>query len=168
MVLPVRGAREDQGRLVAELDTAFGARVRAARERQGRSQKWLAEALGSRYGIQWYPTTVGKVESGERPVKLTEAVAVAQALGMLLEDLVYEHESVVRHDQGVHRAVAELEAAAERILARARSLHHESIDDDVDKAQRRYAVAAEAGTLPPDRQAAHDAAQRQRAARVEG
>jgi hypothetical protein len=65
-------------------------------------------------------------------VKLTEAVAVAQALGMLLEDLVYEYESVVRHDQGVHRAVAELEAAAERILARARSLHHESLDDDVD------------------------------------
>jgi transcriptional regulator with XRE-family HTH domain len=150
------------------LDTAFGARVRAARERQGRSQKWLAEALGSRYGIPWHPTTAGKVESGERPVKLTEALAVAQALGMLLEDLVYEHESAVRHDQGVHRAVAELEAAAERILARARSLHYESLDDDVDKAQRRYALAAEAGTLPPDQQAEHDAAQRRRAARGEG
>src|SRR3954453_26593 len=154
------GAHQDQRRLVADLDSALGARGRAARERQGRSQKWLAEALGSRYGIQWYPTTVGKVESGERPVKLTEAGAVAQVLGMLLEDLVYEYESVVRHDQGVHRAVAELEAAAERILARARSLHYESIDDDVEKAQRRCAVAAEAGTLPPDQPAAHDAAQR--------
>jgi transcriptional regulator with XRE-family HTH domain len=162
------GANEDQRQLVAELDTAFGARVRAARERQGLSQKWLAEALSSRYGFQWYPTTVGKMESGERPVKLTEAVALAQTLGMLLEDLVYEHESVVRWEQGAGRAYAELERVQEWIEKQKSRLHFEELEDTVDKAQERYVAAAEAGSLPQEQQAAHDAAQRQRAARGEG
>ena len=122
--------------------------MRAARERQGLSQKWLAEALNSRYEFQWYPSTVGKVESGERPARLAEAVALAQALGVLLEDLVFEYEDERRHEQGVHRAVAELEIARDviqelvgRHFSRQISrLEMESLEADVDKAHERNAV----------------------------
>jgi transcriptional regulator with XRE-family HTH domain len=77
--------------LVRELDAGFGARVRAARELLGLSQQYIADGM-SAYGVTWYQTTVGKVESGERPAKLSEAVALAVMLGFgrRLDQLLYD------------------------------------------------------------------------------
>ncbi|MGW6003569.1 helix-turn-helix domain-containing protein [Oerskovia enterophila] len=61
--------------------------MRKKREELGWSQQELAEALRDA-GVSSHQTTVAKVERGERPLKMTEAVAVAYALGMVKLDEV--------------------------------------------------------------------------------
>lgn len=78
----------DQRDYIAGLDAEVGARLRAARERVAYSQQIVTVHLAL-YGIDWHQTTVGKVESGERPVRLTELVALANVLGTPLDALVY-------------------------------------------------------------------------------
>ena len=51
-------------------------------------QSHIALVLKLLYGHQWHQTTVAKVEAGERPVKLTEAVAVSYVLGVPLDQLI--------------------------------------------------------------------------------
>jgi len=70
--------------------------MRTTRERMGLPQNVLAMTMNSMYGFPWHQTTVGKVESGERPIRLAEAVAVAQSLGVPLDDLVAEAERAHR------------------------------------------------------------------------
>jgi transcriptional regulator with XRE-family HTH domain len=74
--------------IVAELDTTFGSRVREVRERLGMPQTHISTTMRMAHGFPWHQNTTGKVESGERPIKLAEAVAVAAILGVPLEDLI--------------------------------------------------------------------------------
>ena len=82
----------DDRELVADLDRRFGERMRARREAMGLPQNVLAMRLHALHDIRWHQTTVGKVESGERPIRLQEAVAVALALGVPLAELTTEGE----------------------------------------------------------------------------
>lgn len=77
--------------LVDQLDAELGARFRQRREMAGVTQQWVANAMRSRYGINWHQTTVGKTEDGGRPLKLSEALALAMIFGYgpRLDELVH-------------------------------------------------------------------------------
>lgn len=50
----------------------------------------FAATLGLAGLSNFHPTTVGRLERGERPVRLSEAVVIAQVLGETLDNLVVE------------------------------------------------------------------------------
>jgi transcriptional regulator with XRE-family HTH domain len=70
-------------------DTAYGSRMRQARERAGLSQEQLAANLVLMHDVNWHQTTVRRTESGERPIRLSEAIAVADLLGVPLSELAH-------------------------------------------------------------------------------
>lgn len=96
----------------------IGERVRAIREGQGIPQQHLAMTMTVLKGHRWHQTTVGKVESGERPIKLSEAVAVAEILGVPLVSLVGE----VAPDADRGAAIRELLNVQRQIGARIEEL----------------------------------------------
>lgn len=64
--------------------------MRQERERRGLPQQHVATTMTVLFGHRWHQTTVAKVELGERPAKLSEALAVAHILGVSLESLIEE------------------------------------------------------------------------------
>ena len=65
----------------------FGDNVRRARAIKGWSQRRLAEALDVR-GVKLDPSAVTRIERGVREVKLREAAAIAQCLGVDIQELM--------------------------------------------------------------------------------
>ncbi len=102
---------EDAREYVAGLDRAFGARVREVRERRGLSQHQVSLEMQVFHGFPWHQTTVAKTEAGERPIKLAEAVALADALDVRLFTLLHED----LDDQ--ERRAAERAAALRELMA---------------------------------------------------
>ena len=68
-------------------DAVFAQCLRAAREAAGLTQQQLAGHL-TRLGYSMRQTTISKIEAGQRPVWLGEAVALADAVGASLAELV--------------------------------------------------------------------------------
>jgi transcriptional regulator with XRE-family HTH domain len=64
-------------------EAAFGARVRSLRKTRGWSQERLAEQM-QLLGFGWLQSTVAKTENGQRPLRLNEAAALAEVLGVPL------------------------------------------------------------------------------------
>ncbi|MFF0770920.1 helix-turn-helix domain-containing protein [Nonomuraea wenchangensis] len=65
----------------------FAANMRAVRQQRG----WSQHELGTRLveaGMSLHQSTIARIESGQRPVRLNEAVAMARALGVGLADLL--------------------------------------------------------------------------------
>lgn len=60
-------------------EESIGRKVRLLREERGWSQTELARRL-SDLGLDMHQTTVAKMESGRRPLRVSEAVAITQAL----------------------------------------------------------------------------------------
>jgi transcriptional regulator with XRE-family HTH domain len=89
-------------------DKAFGIRLRQARERAGLSQEHLSVNLLVMHDVNWHQTTVGKTEAGERPVRLNEAVALADLLGVPLHELAYDRADDAPRIERVALAYAEL------------------------------------------------------------
>lgn len=73
-------------------EAMFGLNFRHARERAGLSQTELAKRM-STLGFRWHQATVYKVESGDRPVKLGEALALENMLQVPLRELTAPPES---------------------------------------------------------------------------
>ena len=65
------------------LDVTAGENIRRLREQLGYSQAELARRVGGGFRQQ----TIVKIEKGTRPLRLAEAVAVADALSVTVEDL---------------------------------------------------------------------------------
>lgn len=70
---------------MSDRDKAIGENLAAYRA--GRSQQWLADAMRAR-GHKWSQATVWSVEKGERPLRFTEAIDVAQILEVHRVDLL--------------------------------------------------------------------------------
>lgn len=66
----------------AVIDENFAANLRERREAHGLSQDELAQRMTDR-GFGFSQATIWKIEQGKRPVKLSEVVALADAIGML-------------------------------------------------------------------------------------
>lgn len=70
------------------VEARFRERVRQEREQRKLSQADLANRLGDK-GIKGiYPTTIAKIESGERAVRIDEAAAIADLFEMSLDSLL--------------------------------------------------------------------------------
>ena len=69
-------------------DAEFGKRVRAERELRGWSQAEMAKMLDAN-GIQpMHPTTIAKIEAGDRSVRINEAFGIADLFRLPIEVLV--------------------------------------------------------------------------------
>jgi transcriptional regulator with XRE-family HTH domain len=70
------------------IDQRFGKRVKAERDDRGWSQADMAKMLSDR-GIQpMHPTTVAKIEAGDRSVRINEAVGIADLMDVPLDTLL--------------------------------------------------------------------------------
>lgn len=85
-------------------ESVFVQRLREERSRIGLSQAEFAERLSARIGVPVYPSTVTRIEKGERAVKLDEAVAMADVLGLPITALI----------DGVHRVDEQIAALQRR------------------------------------------------------
>lgn len=98
-------------------DQGIGTRVRELRELRHFSQAHIAAVMTLK-GHQWHQTTVAKTESGERPLRLSEAGALADSLFVPLTDLA----GLERTAPDRAMAIAELRHVADQIEARLEEL----------------------------------------------
>lgn len=85
-------------------ESVFVQRLREERSRLGLSQAEFADRLSARMGAPVYPSTITRIEKGERGVKLDEAVAMADVLGLPIAALI----------DGVHRVDEQIAALQRR------------------------------------------------------
>ena len=98
-------------------ESTFANKLRELREELGLSQSQLAAALADKHGITLDPTAITSLEGGSRSLRLDEAVAIADVLGVTLPRMLHrEIESAL--DQEQH----EVWAAAERVRSETRLL----------------------------------------------
>jgi len=125
----------------------FGARVRQLREEIGIPLASLAATVAASFDCAMSPSELAALESGQRPVRLDEAVALAAVLDMTVEDMLHPAltpaEQLRRAQETVERASVRMaEARAEYDFAKTH-LHrlrntpaHTSNGDTGDQAHR--------------------------------
>lgn len=101
-------------------------RVRELREARGWSQRALASQMHSR-GFNWLQSTAAKVEAADRPVRVDEAVALAELLEVDIGHLVLpsQHPSVERLSVLLNRyaaATSEYKAKGDELAIKADEL----------------------------------------------
>ncbi len=80
--------RKDFRSLCEQRERIIGAKVRQLREQRGWSQADLSDRLAY-YGWPLHQTNVSKIESGRRPLRVAEAVALALVFGLPVVALWY-------------------------------------------------------------------------------
>jgi transcriptional regulator with XRE-family HTH domain len=112
----------------AEPDAIVARRVRQLREQTGLTQRQVADLMTAA-GHRMHQTTVAKIEAGDRPVSVGEAVRLAGVFGVAMDALLTEPAV----DDERQRAIAELVDAQVAI----RSLEHEVAERQkaLDRAQ---------------------------------
>ena len=73
-------------------DKRFGERVKAKRDDRGWSQADMAKMLSDRGIHPMHPTTVAKIEAGDRSVRINEAVGIADLFEVSLDALLGRRE----------------------------------------------------------------------------
>lgn len=108
-------------------EETFIRNLRRRREELGLTQQELGRRTAA-FGYEMPKQTVHKIESGTRPVRLGEAVALALALGATVEGLMYDHSEPVgisahkraeaeKHRDAVRAALEEAEARVRQIAS---------------------------------------------------
>ena len=101
--------------LADRVETVFRERLHDERKARRLSQAELAKMLNAR-GVPAYPTTVAKIESGERSVKLDEIAAIADIFGVSIDTFIGRQSNPARDKQFIFGAMArELEQAGPQI-----------------------------------------------------
>lgn len=103
---------QEQGR-IATAERRFGQRVRAVRTEQARSQQDIADALAEQFGLHLHQTAIAKIEAGSRAVKMSEALAIADVLGVHIGQLLVQRQPAVQTTEKVARADELARAAAD-------------------------------------------------------
>lgn len=88
-------------------DAAVGQQVRESREASLLSQQDVAAIMRTR-GYKWSQATVWSVESGERPLRYTESLELAEICG-------FGATSTDRYEEGLKRGLELSREALERI-----------------------------------------------------
>ena len=70
------------------LDLRFGERLKAEREARGWSQPHFAELLEAQGVTPMHATTVAKIESGKRSVRVVEALGMAEVFDVSIDSLM--------------------------------------------------------------------------------
>ncbi|GAB3154174.1 hypothetical protein GCM10027258_57670 [Amycolatopsis stemonae] len=110
-------AFERRVRVAKEVDATFAARARQAREEQGMSQAALAHKLRN-YGIHIDGTAITRIEknatndSGARTIRLAEALAISNALGKTLDDMLRPAPELSEQMRQVREELARITEAA--------------------------------------------------------
>ncbi len=81
-------------------DDALGERIRSLREAVGLSQAEVAKRMGE-LGLGLHPSALTRIESGGRALKATEALVLAQVLGIRLDELVQLPPSEAHVDEAI-------------------------------------------------------------------
>jgi transcriptional regulator with XRE-family HTH domain len=115
-------------------EAAFAANLRAARDARSLTQTQLAELMAGK-GFRWHQATVYKVEAGERQIQLGEALALAQILGLNVEQMA------APEDDGLQQRIA-VEDTYRRAAAAAHKLAVENALYTVQAARLREALQA--------------------------
>lgn len=89
-------------------EATFSRRMREAREAQGATQSAVATALAMMHGIKLDSTAITRMESGQRAIRLGEAVAIAAVLGMTVDELL---RPVLSPDEQLRQAARQLETS---------------------------------------------------------
>jgi transcriptional regulator with XRE-family HTH domain len=113
-------------------EAAFAANLRAARDARSLTQTQLAELMAGK-GFRWHQATVYKVEAGERQIQLGEALALAQILGLNVEQMA------APEDDGLQQRIA-VEDTYRRVAAVAHKLAVENLTYTMLAAQLRDAL----------------------------
>lgn len=94
------------------------------RKRAGFSRREFLEKLEAEEGVKLHPTTLRRIEDGEQPMKVPEALAVSSVFGIDLDDFVAApirpEEALIR---GVLGTYEERETAAVNALLSFRTAH---------------------------------------------
>jgi transcriptional regulator with XRE-family HTH domain len=93
-------ARDDQ---YVGIDQNIAANLRTYREAGSISQEELAHRMADR-GFGFSQATIWKIESGQRPVKASELVALADSLGVMLVTHLTDKPDVARHQVRLDQA----------------------------------------------------------------
>lgn len=75
-----RAVVADQPNPSAQWESNFIEQMKRLRDARGMTQTDLARQLNTEYGLPFHQPTVQRIESGERPVRLNEAHAIAEVL----------------------------------------------------------------------------------------
>jgi transcriptional regulator with XRE-family HTH domain len=118
-------------------DAIFARRLREVREQAGMTQQQLADLM-ARTGNKIHRSTIGKIESGGRPVTIGEAVQLAGILGADLAELITDP---------APDAVAEAHRARVRAQVRVRALQREIEERDRALQEARLLRASAASAL---------------------
>jgi transcriptional regulator with XRE-family HTH domain len=105
--------------------------ARAERERRKWSQADVARKLTERGIDKIHHTTVAKVESGEREVKLDEAVAIADLFGLPLDVMLGRRQFPLDNESALHVSLQELRNMTQLQAANARQITID-LNDRVD------------------------------------
>lgn len=100
-------------------DLTFARQLRLIRQRSGMTQRQLADAM-TVTGSKMHASAIAKIEAGDRPVKIGEAVELAGILGVPLAGLLTSDTS--REVLDAQLAVASLRRAADRYSDHIRQL----------------------------------------------
>jgi len=121
-----------------EFDKQVGQNVAAIRQGKGWTQNELLRRMQAKRPMGWWQQTVAKVESGARVIKFSEAVDLAAALEVDVQELfepgegiqvVQEVEKMVRDvETGLHEALRALEHVGIS-LARLRAYTREEVGE---------------------------------------
>lgn len=83
----------DADPVIEQRNKVIGSRIRQAREGLGWSQVKMAEELTARGIPGMVSSTIGRLESGARAVRLAEAPTFASTLGVSVADLIADDET---------------------------------------------------------------------------
>lgn len=90
-------------------EAIFARRVRQLREAAKIPQTKLAERLAER-GVKIDPTSITRIEKGTRGIRLDEAVAIADVLGVPLEETLLPGRSMIDQIRHLEGRISEQEA----------------------------------------------------------
>lgn len=96
-----------------DLDELIASRIIQIRTERGESQADFSKRLrdAKPVGLNWSQGTLSKVESAQRPVRLAEAVTLAEILGIPIDELVAPTDFVARRVEEEGRRFSAAESA---------------------------------------------------------
>ena len=103
--------REDRYK---DIDQNIAENLRAYREAASISQEELAQRMTDR-GFGFSQATVWKIESGQRPVRASELIALADSLGIFLATDLTRKPDATRHTIQLEHAKREASAAYDKV-----------------------------------------------------
>lgn len=120
MAQDLTGAPEDdQGQPSDFSDSIFARRLREVRQQAGVTQQQVADRM-TKVGHKLHRSAVAKIELGERPVTIGEAIQLASILGVPLMEMVT--------DRGSATELERQHAARVEAQIKVRSLQHETAE----------------------------------------